>query len=235
MALPTLKAPEYTTTLPSTQETVAFRPFLVKEEKILLMAQQGKDKDEIIRTVYKLLENCIKTPINPDTLPMFDIEWLFLQLRSKSVGEEVELRLKHLDDPNCDGVTDVVVNLNEVKVSKPETHSNIVQIDDNLSMTMKYPNLTSLNIGDLENPDINQMFGLLKNCIVNVFDKETVYNDFSPQELEEFLGNLGQTQFKRIMDFFSTSPKIKHDVTFTCAKCGKPVKYTLEGLMDFFL
>ena len=166
---------------------------------------------------------------------MFDIEWLFLQLRSKSVGEEVELRLKHLDDPNCDGVTDVVVNLNEVKVSKPETHSNIVQIDDNLSITMKYPNLTSLNIGDLENPNIEQMFGLLRNCVVNVFDKETVYNDFSPQELEEFLGNLGQTQFKRIMDFFTTSPKIKHDVSFTCAKCGKPVKYTLEGLMDFFL
>ena len=162
MPLPQITTPEFTTILPSTGEKLSFRPFLVKEEKILLMAQEGKDKNEIQRAVINILEECIKTPITVEDLPLFDIEWLFIQLRSKSVGEEVELRLKHLDDPDCDGVTDVVVNLNEVKVSKPETHSNIVQIDDNLSITMKYPNLTSLNIGDLENPDINQMFGLLK-------------------------------------------------------------------------
>ena len=118
MALPQIKTPEFITSLPSTGEKIVFRPFLVKEEKVLLMAQQGKDEEEVVRAVYNILESCIKTPMTVTDLPVFDVEWLFLQLRGKSVSEDLDIKLKHGKE-GCGGVTDVTININDIEVTKP--------------------------------------------------------------------------------------------------------------------
>ena len=192
MSLPQIKTPEFITQLPSTGEKIAFRPFLVKEEKILLMAQQGKDESEIMRAVYSVLESCVKTPITISELPIFD-----------------------------------------------EENSHIIDIDGNIGITMRYPTLNMLDPKKFnetgEGLEVQEIFELLRKCVVNVFDKDQVYNDFTPEELNSFLEGLGQNQFLRISDFFQKVPKLRHKVSFKCSKCGEPVEYNLEGLMDFFL
>ena len=233
MALPQLTTPEFLTELPSTKEQIAFRPFLVKEEKILLMAQQGKDKQEVFKAVIQILQNCIKTPVEIEKLATFDLEWLFLQLRAKSVGEILNLRLVH-QKKECKGSTDVEIDLKDVKVSYPEDTKDHVMLDDNIGVKLKYPSLDMLNKSKLTDPSIEDIFLLLDKCIINVFDKNQVYNDFTSPELQTFLENLDQKQFNKIVDFFNRSPKIRHVVEYKCAKCGEIVKYPLEGLLDFF-
>jgi len=238
MSLPQIKTPEFLTQLPSTGEKIAFRPFLVKEEKILLMAQQGKDESEIMRAVYGVLESCVKTPITISELPIFDVEWLFLQLRAKSVSEEIKLNLKH-QKKECGHTNEVYIDIKDIEVSKPEENSHIIDIDGNIGITMKYPTLNMLDPKKFkeagEGLEVQEIFELLRKCVVNVFDKDQVYNDFTPEELNAFLEGLGQNQFLRISDFFQKVPKVRHKVSFKCAKCGEPVEYNLEGLMDFFL
>ena len=145
MALPQIKTPEFITSLPSTGEKIVYRPFLVKEEKVLLMAQQGKDEKEVVRAVYNILESCIKTPMTVTDLPVFDVEWLFLQLRSKSVSEELQVRLKH-DKKDCEGTTDVVININDVQVTQLNEKGYIVELEGGLGLTMRYPTLKMLDI-----------------------------------------------------------------------------------------
>ena len=238
MSLPQIKTPEFITQLPSTGEKIAFRPFLVKEEKILLMAQQGKDESEIMRAVYSVLESCVKTPITISELPIFDVEWLFLQLRAKSVSEEIKLNLKHQKE-ECGYTNEVYVNIKDIEVSKPEENSHIIDIDGNIGITMRYPTLNMLDPKKFnetgEGLEVQEIFELLRKCVVNVCDKDQVYNDFTPEELNSFLEGLGQNQFLRISDFFQKVPKLRHKVSFKCSKCGEPVEYNLEGLMDFFL
>lgn len=234
MTLPQLTTPEFQTKLPSTQETIHYRPFLVKEEKMLLMAQQGKDQKEILSVVFNILESCIKTPLEVRKLAPFDIEWLFLQLRAKSVGEIIDLKLKHLKE-ECGGMTDVEININDVKVHFPEKKDDVVMMDQNIGLKMRYPSVEMVDPDKFNNdPDIKDIFGLLDKCIVNVFDAEKVYNEFTSAELQTFLENLDQKQFQKIVDFFNNTPKIKHEVEYKCAKCGEIVKYPLEGLLDFF-
>jgi len=236
MALPKLTTPEFYTKLPSTDQTIAFRPFLVKEEKILLMAQQGKDQQEIQNAVFKILESCVLTPLKVMELPTYDVEWLFLQLRAKSVGEIIELKLKHYQDPECNGETDVDINIEDIAVSKPENYSNVIDIDGNVGITMKAPSLNMIKTSgtDFAQPSLKDMFDILEKCIVNVYDKDQVYNDFTPNELSEFLEGLDQKQFTKVVNFFDNSPKIVHEVKYKCSKCGKDVEHQLKGLMDFF-
>ena len=235
MSLPHIKTPEFITQLPSTGEKIAFRPFLVKEEKLLLMAQQGKDEKEILRSVYNILESCIKTPITVTELPVFDVEWLFLQLRSKSVSEEIKLKIKHQKE-GCGHSNDVYVNINDITVTKPKDKMNVIDLDGNIGITMRYPTLNMIDPKKFTNdPEVQDIFHLVQQCVVNVFDKDQVYNDFTAEELNNFLESLGQKQFLKISDFFSDVPKVKHKVSFKCANCGDQVDYDLEGLMDFFL
>ena len=233
MALPQISTPEFFTTLPSSGEKIAFRPFLVKEEKILLMAQNGQDQAEILRAVITILNNCIKTPLEVEKLATFDLEWLFLQLRGKSVSELLQLRLKHQKE-GCGGSTDVEIDINDIKIVFPEDRKDFVMMDDNIGIKLKYPSLDMVDPTKLEEPTIDDIFDLLDKCIINVFDKEQVYNDFSSQELQTFLENLDQTQFNKVVDYFSNSPKLRHTIEFKCSKCGDVVKYPLEGLLDFF-
>lgn len=233
MALPQVTTPEFFTELPSTNEQIAYRPFLVKEEKMLLMAQQGKDQKEILNVVFNILESCIKTPLEVRKLAPFDLEWLFLQLRAKSVGEVLELKLKHMKE-ECGGTTDVNINIPDIKVHFPDKKDDVIMMDSSIGIKMRYPSVDMIDPNKFDNPNVEDIFGLLDKCIVNVFDNDQVYNEFTSQELTTFLEGLDQNQFQKIVNFFNNTPKIKHDVEYKCAKCGEIVKYPLEGLLDFF-
>ena len=235
MPLPQITTPEFTTILPSTGEKLSFRPFLVKEEKILLMAQEGKDKNEIQRAVINILEECIKTPITVEDLPLFDIEWLFIQLRSKSVGEVIDLKIKHIENKECLHLNPVEVNLEELEMTKDPKHTNIINITDDIGVTMRYPSLKLVGDKNPEGLDSTAVFNLICDCVLNVFDKDQVYNDFTKEEIDKFVGDLDQKQLLKFMDFFKTMPKVEHTIKYKCEKCGQDVEHKLNGLVDFFI
>tara|TARA_R100001591_G_scaffold107620_2_gene116610 strand:+ start:76 stop:783 length:708 start_codon:yes stop_codon:yes gene_type:complete len=235
MPLPQITTPEFTTILPSTGEKLSFRPFLVKEEKILLMAQEGKDKNEIQRAVINILEECIKTPVTIEDLPLFDIEWLFIQLRSKSVGEVIDLKIKHVENKECLHLNPVDVNLEELEMTKDPKHTNIINITDDIGVTMRYPSLKLVGDKNPEGLDSTAIFNLICDCVLNVFDKDQVYNDFTKEEIDKFIGDLDQKQLLKFMDFFKTMPKVEHTIKYKCEKCGQDVEHKLNGLVDFFI
>ena len=235
MPLPQITTPEFTTILPSTGERLSFRPFLVKEEKILLMAQEGKDKNEIQRAVINILEECIKTPVTIEDLPLFDIEWLFIQLRSKSVGEVIDLKIKHVENKECLHLNPVEVNLEELEMTKDPKHTNIINITDDIGVTMRYPSLKLVGDKNPEGLDSTAVFNLICDCVLNVFDKDQVYNDFTKEEIDKFVGDLDQKQLLKFMEFFKTMPKIEHTIKYKCEKCGQDVEHKLSGLVDFFI
>ena len=235
MPLPQITTPEFTTILPSTGERLSFRPFLVKEEKILLMAQEGKDKNEIQRAVINILEECIKTPVTIEDLPLFDIEWLFIQLRSKSVGEVIDLKIKHVENKECLHLNPIEVNLEELEMTKDPKHTNIINITDDIGVTMRYPSLKLVGDKNPEGLDSTAVFNLICDCVLNVFDKDQVYNDFTKEEIDKFIGDLDQKQLLKFMDFFKTMPKVEHTIKYKCEKCGQDVEHKLNGLVDFFI
>jgi hypothetical protein len=235
MPLPQITTPEFTTILPSTGERLSFRPFLVKEEKILLMAQEGKDKNEIQRAVINILEECIKTPITIEDLPLFDIEWLFIQLRSKSVGEVIDLKIKHIENKECLHLNPIEVNLEELEMTNDPKHTNIINITDDIGVTMRYPSLKLVGDKNPEGLDSTAVFNLICDCVLNVFDKDQVYNDFTKEEIDKFIGDLDQKQLLKFMDFFKTMPKVEHTIKYKCEKCGQDVEHKLNGLVDFFI
>lgn len=235
MPLPNIVTPEFVTTLPSTKQKIKFRPFLVKEEKVLLMAQEGKDKDEITNAVINILQSCIKDELDIRSLPLFDIEWLFLQLRSKSVGEVIELSFRHSEKEDCNFKNEVSVNIEDIKIHYDDKHSNVIPLENGIGIEMFYPSLAVAAAFNKENFTVDDVFEMIVDSVKTVYDKEKVYNDFTREELVKFLENLNQTHLAKFMDFFETMPKLKHEVKFKCQKCGEEIKYNLEGLMDFFI
>jgi hypothetical protein len=232
MALPKLVTPEFETTIPSSKKKIKFRPFLVKEEKILYMALEGGNEDEIENSIIKVLEDCILADVDPRKLASYDVEYLFLQLRSKSVGELVELSLRHGADTDCDHRTPVQVDLNKVKVKFFKDHEYKININDELGMKLKDPTLSDLN--GMTDTDYNNTIKLIANCVDMVYDKEDVYPDFTIEEATEFLLSMTQEQFKNIEKFFDTLPKLQHEIKWTCPECGKKDSVTVEGLQSFF-
>ena len=232
MALPKLITPEFETTIPSSKKKIKFRPFLVKEEKILYMALEGGNEDEIENSIIKVLEDCILADVDPRKLASYDVEYLFLQLRSKSVGEVVELSLRHGADTDCDHRTPVQVDLNKVKVKFFKDHEYKININDELGMKLKDPTLSDLN--GMTDTDYNNTIKLIANCVDMVYDKEDVYPDFTIEEATEFLLSMTQEQFKNIEKFFDTLPKLQHEIKWTCPECGKKDSVTVEGLQSFF-
>ena len=235
MPLPNIVTPEFVTTLPSTKQKIKFRPFLVKEEKVLLMAQEGKDRDEITAAVIKILQNCINEDLDITSLPLFDIEWLFLQLRSKSVGEVIELSFRHSEKEDCNHRNDVSINIDDIKVHFDEKHSSNIPLDNGIGISMYYPSLAVASKFNKENFTVDDVFNMIKGSVKSVYDSEKVYNDFTEEELTQFLDNLNQSHLQKFMDFFETMPKLKHTLKFKCQKCGEEIEYNLEGLMDFFM
>lgn len=232
MALPSISTPEFQTTIPSTGEKITYRPFLVKEEKILLMALEGNDTNEISDAVQKILKSCIISDVDVDKLSTFDVEYLFLQLRGKSVGEVIELTITH-PDGECQHRTDVSVKIDDIVLSNLDNETKIM-MNDEVGVKMKYTTMReTLNLGsDLS--ETETLFKLITMSIDFVFDQENVYSDFTPQEIEDWINTLNQTQFKKIVDFFQGMPKLEHEVKWTCEKCGQEDSIKLEGLQSFF-
>tara|TARA_B100002019_G_scaffold257079_1_gene240926 strand:+ start:30 stop:749 length:720 start_codon:yes stop_codon:yes gene_type:complete len=238
MPLPKIATPTYELEIPSTKKKIKYRPFLVKEEKILLLAMETNDPKEIAESVKNVINNCIITRgVKVDKLSTFDIEYLFLNIRGKSVGEEVEVMVTCPDDEETQ--VPMVINLDEIKVVKDPKHNRDIKLDDELTLRMKYPSLNEFvksNFSNEEDMSIDDTFGMITGCIEQIYNEEESWasSDSTPKELREFLEQLTSTQFKEIETFFETMPKLAHTITIKNPKTGVESDVTLEGLTSFF-
>lgn len=231
MALPSIATPEFITKIPSTGQEIKYRPFLVKEEKILLMALEGGDQTEITNAIVNILSSCILDDVDVSSLAMFDFEYLFMKLRGKSVGEVIELKVGHTSG-DCQAKTDVQVNIDSLELSEPVQDKKIMLTDD-IGVMLKYPSLKeSLSAEDESTAGV---FKVISRCIDYIFDANEVYNEFSEKEIEDWLNTLNQSQFKKIIDFFEGMPKLRHEVKWKCQKCGENDTVVLEGMQSFFM
>ena len=241
MSLPKLTVMKHKLTLPSTGESITFRPFLVKEEKILMMALQSENQEDMTRALKEIINNCIESQLNIDTLPMFDIEYIFLQLRARSVGDQIEVKYTDPDkicknEEECKFESSI--NIDDIKIVKTENHTDLVTLTDKIKVKMKYPAMAMANnLQDIEQADmVDSTFKMISACIDYIMDGEQMHktSDYTEDEVNDFLNSLSSLQFKEIQTFFETAPKIKKEVTSTCGKCGTKDTKTLEGLADFF-
>lgn len=241
MPLPKIATPTYELTLPSNKKKITYRPFLVKEEKILILAMESGDSSEITRAVKTVLRDCILTRgVKIDALPSFDIEYLFLNIRAKSVGEAVELVITCPDD----GETQVecTVDIRDIEVKFPEEHTSEIKVDDSIVVKMKYPSLqefidNNFNFeGNSSKETINKSFEIVASCIDMVYTKDESWSasDVTKKELVEWLETFDSTQFKGIENFFNTMPKLTHVMTVKNPNTGKDNEIVLEGLSSFF-
>ena len=237
MALPKLNVPVYEAILPSTEKVIKYRPFLVKEEKLLLTAQESGD-DAVLPAVKQIIKNCVHGELDVDNMPLFDIEYLFLRLRAKSVGEEITLGLKPWGCPQnngelCNLSTEVAINLEDVKVIKDEKHTSKIMLDDKIGIMMKYPNISQVGI---KGSDSEMGMNIIKSCIKMIFTEEETYesDSFADKELDEFIDSLNTKQMEKIRDFFNTMPTLKHTVKYNCKTCNEEKETTIQGLNSFF-
>jgi len=233
MPLPVINAPHYELRIPSTGQFIQYRPFLVKEEKILLMANEGEEPAEMVRAMKQIIGNCLQDDYNTDNMPLFDVEYIFLKLRSKSVNEISEIGFKC---PTCNLVNKIEINLSEVEVTTNDDHTNKVELTDEIGLIMKYPQLDSINISDLESADVDTMFNVVSSCIDSIYQGEEIHdsNDYTKDEIAEFINNLTQQQFQKVQEFFDTMPKLSHTVPYDCSKCDYNEPLIIEGLQNFF-
>ena len=238
MPLPKIATPVYELELPSTGKTIEYRPFLVKEEKVLVIALESEDTKQITTAIKNVIKNCIKTKgIKVEELPTFDIEYLFLNIRGKSVGEEVEVNIICPDDGET--YAPVKINIDEVEVKKSDEHSNKIKLDENLVMEMKYPSLDQFiksNFDFSEDTAMDQSFDMVATCIDKIYNAEEVWtaSDCSKKELIDFLEQMNSSQFKEIEKFFETMPKLSHEVKVTNPNTKVESTIVLEGLSSFF-
>ena len=238
MPLPTISTPTYHLELPSTKEIIDYRPFLVKEEKLLVLALESEDTKQITTAIKQVIKGCILTKgIKVETLPTFDIEFLFLNIRGKSVGEEVEVNIIAPDDDTTS--IPVTIAIDEIKVKENEEHTKQIKVDDDLMMEMKYPSLDQFiksNFDFKEGNNMEQSFDLIANCIDKVFNEEEVWStaDCTKKEIVGFLEQMNTQQFKEIEKFFETMPKLSHEIEVTNPKTKVKSTVVLEGLSSFF-
>ena len=234
MALPVLNNPNYEMELPSTGEKIEYRPFLVKEQKILMMAMESKDTSAQSKAVVDIIKNCTFGKIDDkvEGLPTFDIEYMFLQLRQKSVGETVDITITCPDDETTK--VPVTVNLEDINVVKTEGHDKVIMITDKIGMTMKYPTMKQIMGYDMDKLDsMEGTFGIIQDCLENVFDADQVYDEMSKKELSEFIEQMTTDQFQKVTSFFTTMPKLKHTVKVTNPNTGIENEIVLEGMQSF--
>ena len=248
MGLPTIAVPEYTLTIPSSGKEVKYRPFLVKEEKILLLAMESEKTEEIITATKTIIENCVYGDFDVNEMPTFDIEYIFLQLRGKAKGEVLDLTYKC---PKCELEIPININIDDIAVQRNKEHNKDVKLTEELGVMMKYPNLslqTQIAQAADGRPEIEGLFETMTACIDYIYDKETTYpsKDHTEKEMVDFLESLTDTQFQKMSKFFETSPALKHNVELHCKhkgkvpkgekkkECSYKEKITLEGLNSFF-
>lgn len=240
MPLPKINTPTYELTLPSNNKKVKYRPFLVREEKILVLAMESGDQKHISEAIVEIISDCIITKnIDVTKLPTFDIEYLFLNVRSKSVGESVEVNITCPDDGKTS--VEMAINIDDIKVKKTKGHSPIVKLDDQYSMKLKYPSLdqfveNNFDYEEGEMVNVNESLNLLSTCIDMVYNKDESWDadDCSKEELTEFIEQMNTKQFKEVETFFSTMPKLSHQVKVKNPQTGVESTVILEGLASFF-
>jgi hypothetical protein len=239
MPLPKISTPTYELELPSSGKKIKYRPFLVREEKILIMALESEDMKQITNAIVQILSDCILTKtIKISELSTFDIEYLFLNVRAKSVGESVEVNITCPDDEET--VVQMEIEIDSIKVQKDKKHTNIIKLDDKLSMKLKYPSLdqfveNNFEINDNQS-DVDKSLGMITSCIEMIYDSEESWNasDCTKKELDEFIEQLNTKQFKEIENFFTTMPKLSHTIKVKNPNTGVESEVILEGLASFF-
>jgi hypothetical protein len=238
MPLPKIATPTYELELPSTGQTIKYRPFLVKEEKLLVIALESEDTKQITTAIKTVIKNCVETKgIKVESLPTFDIEYLFLNIRAKSVGEEIELNVICPDDEETN-VT-VKIDVDDIKVKTNPDHTNKIKLDDSLMMEMKYPSLDQFiknNFDMSSNNAMEQSFELVASCVDKIYNEEEVWSaaDVTKKELMDFLDQMNSSQFKEIEKFFETMPKLSHTINVTNPNTKVESEVILEGLSSFF-
>ena len=238
MPLPKITTPTYELELPSTEQSIKYRPFLVKEEKLLVIALESEDTKQITNAIKTVIKNCILTKdIKVENLPTFDIEFLFLNIRGKSVGEQVDVNIICPDDNETN--VSVSINLDDIKVLKNEDHTNKIKVDPTIMMEMKYPSLEQFikNNFDFNNQNaMDQSFDLIASCIDKIYTEDEVWStsDVTKKEVTEFLESMNSSQFKDIEKFFETMPKLSHTIKVKNPKTEVESEVFLEGLASFF-
>lgn len=237
MALPMNSTPVYTLTVPSTNKKLKFRPFLIKEEKTLLIAQQSEDATVMVESLKEVIQACIKDDVDVNGLATFDLEYIFTQIRSKSVGEIIELMML------CDTCTDekavakVMIDLTKIQVEKNPEHKSKIHLYQDVGIVMKYPTIDILKkMESINTNDLDEVFNIIVDCIDYIYNEEEVFNakEQTKQELLDFLNNLSSDQFAEVQKFFETMPKLKHEINYECPVCNKKHNKVLEGLNSFF-
>ena len=240
MPLPKIATPSYELELPSTGQTITYRPFLVKEEKLLVIALESEDTKQITNAIKAVIRACVLTKgIKVELLPTFDIEYLFLNIRGKSVGEDIDVKLICPDDNETE--VNVLINLDDIKVQKPEGHKNQIKLDNNLMMELKYPSLNefiknNFDPNDTSKNPMDQSFDLIGSCINKIYNEDEVWvaADCSKKEINDFLDSMNSNQFKEVEKFFETMPKLSHTVKVKNPKTKVENDIVLEGLASFF-
>ena len=236
MALPKLTTPTYELEVPSTDEKISYRPFLVKEEKILLMAMESGKNEDIVNAVKQIVSECTFNKLKVANMPIFDVEYIFLNIRAKSIGEVSKLKLLCPDDNET--YADAEVNLQDVTVQVDEGHMNKIELTDEMGMIMTYPTIDSLSGTGIQVINASNMLDIINTCILQIYEDggEKVYEskDQTQKELTEFVEQMNTTQFKEVQKFFDTMPRLKHEVEVKNPKTKKVSKITLSGLNDFF-
>jgi hypothetical protein len=232
MALPKINNVLYDLELPSSGEMVEYRPFLVKEEKILLMALEGKDEKEMVKAIKQIITQCVATEkFNINKLAIVDLEYLFLNIRGKAVGDVSTISFEH----KCGEVISLDVDLSKVEIVNNKNISDLVNLTDDITIRLKPPSLDNV-IGAANKSQIDVVMEIVRECLVEIIQGKDVFSaqDHSKEELDEFLNSLNSGQFQKIQTYYESLPKMKQDIEYTCPKCGETKKETLEGLASFF-
>jgi hypothetical protein len=241
MILPKLNTITHKLNLPSTGQEIVYRPYTVEEEKILLTTQESDEAGDVLRAMKQVISNCLQNDeINIEKLPTFDLEYIFLNIRAKSTGDEIELMMKHENSINnkgevCEHKQPVRILIDDIQVFKPEGHINKFQLDDNVGVQMKYPTFDTLSI-NTNNDDFEQLINLITASIDVIYDQEQVYDvsDASRDEVKKFIYSMNQKQLAKIQTFFETMPTLKHEVKYICSKCSCEEIVEVRGFQNFF-
>lgn len=236
MALPSQQSPKYTLTVPSSGDEVKFRPFVVKEQKALMLAQQSEDAQVMADTLKDIISACVNEKIDVEKLAIFDIEYIFSQIRAKSVGEETDLvfRCGYCEDEKAK--VKVTIDLTTLQVEKNPDHTNKIALFDDVGVIMKYPTISTLNAIDMKGDDIDAVFEIIASCIDTIYDASELYHahESTKEELISFLENLTADQYEKVTQFFETMPQLRKEIKFNCPACSKENVATLKGIEDFF-
>ena len=244
MALPKLMVPTYDLEVPSNGTKIQYRPFLVREEKLLLMASEGDDEKVMAKALREIVEHCVLTKLNINELTIYDLEYIFLQLRARSVGEISDLRYvcqnnigkSKKTEKKCLAPIKISLDLSTIEVQKDEKHDGHIKLTDTIGIILKDPSVALIEkygVRDIES--VENLFDVIADCVDHVYSGEQIIKDYKKEELDEFIGSLTQQQFEGVKTFFETVPKLHHTVSFKCDKCKNESSVELRGLTDFFM